>query len=219
MRNQFWILLLFVIIIQCKQSAETQSDLGSENIPDITTTDNPVQLDNLKAYLNKPLDFTMFRSVKGYNYNSGAYTPKNNYFKPDTVGFYYRFFLFQKPKNYDSDNWIEKFHEDGIRILTYMFGDKIDESSEMEIIEIKSRVADSALMESNFVDKGQNEIINEFGNNYFTFDSTINYYIENKLLVLMIDKNRVREFRYMKTNCSVDTILIKKLLVDYNWRE
>ena len=218
-QRYLFILLLFILFSRCNTKNKNEfKQLDTVSQIDTVLKSELIYNEQLKNYLDKPLDFEKFRKQKNHNEQSHGINPKSDiYFKPDTVGFYYRFFMFERPAIYSSDEWIELCKEDGIRVIVYMFGREIKSSVKKELIEIKSRVNDPDLLESNFVGMEKIEITSKFGKPYLETNSFLHYVYENKMISLNMLNDSVIYFRYLKTNMKIDSNMIENHLDKVDW--
>ena len=156
--------------------------------------------------LTNPFDLQKLKKAKGQS-NSGGWTKKPYYFKPDTVGMYYCFTLWQSYNGYYGENKNDKVHlEDGLVIITYKplgkYKDNYFDPTET-LIEVILRYNDYDLPELAFVGLDTVKIKNKLGDNFLRKDNCFIYSKGKKVLTVKIKGRIVEWLKWTRLNLSL----------------
>jgi hypothetical protein len=175
-------------------------------------------VDNL---LSTPFDLQNFKKVKGQS-NSGGASKKLYYFKPETKGIYYRFFLFRPLTGYkyiaNGKRTIEVRMENGLQIITFKpFGkyqyDYYDPTE--TLIEVTARYNDKDLPELAFIGLDTVSIKSKLGDKILRKGSCFIYYHNKNVLTLRINNGTVDWLKYTRLNFKINKSNIPNgLLID-----
>ncbi|MCF8374246.1 MAG: hypothetical protein K9H64_21670 [Bacteroidales bacterium] len=222
MKQNFIYILIIFLLVQCRNA--TNEKIDKHAFANTNYKAQPINgvlvnetNENLKHLLTTPIDINEFRRKKDFHDQSGSGKGNEFYFKPDTVGFYYCFFLFRKSEFYTGEEWMRICGEDGIQIMVYMFGDEISNYAKNETIVIKSRVNDPDLGDWNFVGQNINNIYQRFGVKFISYNGLIAYNHENKVLVFKEVNDKVIWFQFVKLreDIAIDDKLLKEFEIEY----
>ena len=175
-------------------------------------------VDNL---LTTPFDLQNFKKVKGQS-NSGGASKKLYYFKPDTKGMYYRFFLFQPLTGYKyvagGKRTIEVRLQNGLQIITFKpFGKyQYDYSDPTEtLIEVIAHYNDKNLQELAFIGLDTLSIKSKLGNKFLRKGGCFIFHYDKNVLTLKIKNGTVDWLKYTRLNFKLNKNNIPNgLLVD-----
>lgn len=169
--------------------------------------------------LKKPFDLQKFKEAKGQS-NSGGATKRSYYFKPDTAGMYYSFFLFPCLCGYIGETPNKNVHmEDGLQIVTYKpngkyKADYLDPTE--TLIEVIARFNDNDLPELAFVGLDTVKIKQRLGDNFIRKDNCFIYTKDKSALTLKIKGKTVEWLKYTRLNISLTKDNVPSELVTMN---
>lgn len=156
--------------------------------------------------LKKPFDLQKFKKARGQS-NSGGAAKKPYYFKPDTAGMYYGFFLFNCLCGYIGETPSKDIHlENGLKIITYkpLGKYKYDYFDPTEtLIEVVAHFNDNDLPELAFVGLDTVKIKKKLGDNFLRKDNCFIYTKDKMALTLKISGKRVEWLKYTRLNISL----------------
>lgn len=174
---------------------------------------------NIDELLNNPFDLQRFKKAKGQS-NSGGATKKQYFFKPDTAGVYYSFFLFPCLCGYIGDTPSKNVHmENGLQIITYKplgkyENDYLDPTE--TLIEVTARFNDNDLPELAFVGLDTIKIKQRLGDNFLRKDNCFIYTKNKRALTLKIKGKTVEWLKYTRLNISLTADNVPSGLVTIN---
>jgi hypothetical protein len=208
-RALLYYMIVFVLFSNCisKTKNDRIEPIFDEGIPEDT---NRVQDDSLKRIavdnsqnkdsihfvelLNNPLDIREFKKAKRSS-NSGGFNKNSYLYKPhDVRGFFIHYFIFKG------------FGTIGPRIIAYRKGLDFGDFNEDRdtLVQVFSDMPDPDLSDLNLVGSSFNEIQDKFGQNYYKKDGFVIYYSGQNVLALNFSNGeKVRWFKWVKTNCLI----------------
>ena len=171
---------------------------------------------NTDSFLKKPFDLQKFKKARGQS-NSGGATRMPYYYKPETKGMYYHFFLFNCLCGYIGETPNENIHlENGLNIITYKpFGkykDSYFDPTEI-LIEVVARFNDKHLPELAFVGLDTVKIKKKLGDDFFRKSNCFIYSKDKRVLVLKIKAGRVECLKWSRLKTSINANNIPKELL------
>jgi hypothetical protein len=118
----------------------------------------------LEELLANPIDLVSYKAEYGTS-NSGHASQHDLFFRPDTVGFYYRYMLFHKLRSVLPTRPSESDLFENFRLITYKYGDSPGNfyDSDEELIAIECAMENETLGELDLVGLGPHEIKKRFG--------------------------------------------------------
>lgn len=193
-----------IIIAVDSTSRQDTGAIGSEaiqvsEIEAQSTSQNPALIQLFKD----PLDLRLFK-IKKRGANSGTRVRRSYFPKQDTIGHFYNYFWFHE---YRRRSAIRDPH-DAVIVNTFIFGNEIGtyEDVEEKLISIKGIVEDPDLGYLDLVERSVFELDSLFGPPQFTTDKHYIYHLNNDLLILGLEEEKVSWFNFLRTNLSFDNM-------------
>jgi hypothetical protein len=154
-------------------------------------------------FLKKPFDLQKFKKARGQS-NSGGAKKMPYYYKPETKGIYYHFFLFDCLCGYIGETPDKDIHlENGLMITTYKplgnYQDDYFDPTET-LIEVVAHFNDNDLPELAFVGLDTIKIKNKLGDPSYRKNNCFIYTKDKNVLVLKITGKRVEWLRWTRLN-------------------
>ncbi len=189
---------------------------------DTATLPEPIAVDSatlaFQQFMENPLNLVDYKNAK-MGSNSSVAQNNAHYFRPDSVGFYYRYMLFtpyQRPKVSQRIDEGDLFHN-GVNIITYMYGKvvgRFHDHNEM-LISFRSRYNDSDLGQADLVGKSREDIIDLLGEPPIEEGTLLIYHYNNNALALSMEDGNVVQFKYVKLNQPLTPDNIPEVVTTY----
>lgn len=225
--NIVWSLLLLSIIVSCG-SENNDTDINEKLDLDSTEMDVLIEKSNdlenvaehisvererLNAILAAPLNLKNYKAEYGTS-NSGSATKQDFFFKPDTVGFYYRYMMFHQLRNILNSHPSESdlFHK--FRIIVYKYGTDVGGfyADNEELIGIECAIKNETLGELDLVGLERSEVEKKFGNpdrvekkqTFYLSNQTVLSLYYDSLLDSVNTQSKVLGLKLVRVNASFD---------------
>jgi hypothetical protein len=160
----------------------------------------------LMEFLENPIDLKEFKKQNNRNVTTTVTNGKEYYYYPiinDSIFYSY---------NFIADNDRSK----GVNeVIVFKFGkNKHTYDDETEIlIELRIINNDTNLGRTNLIGFSKSELRAKFGSNFTTLDEQIIYSVNNKVLIFVMNNEKVESFYYSKlANEKIDRDVINKIL-------
>ncbi|GAB5416945.1 MAG: hypothetical protein Crog4KO_18120 [Crocinitomicaceae bacterium] len=216
-RSSLYYPILIALLFSCSDQASNPKEEPSKEIEaqkgTISTVDTIAVSDhsippkrNVDSLLLNPFDHVAYkRKKRGANSGGGGSEPY--FFRPDTAGMYYRYFLFHIPheKKYlgkDTSNRVSNGPSNsGGREITVFKPDDADKNMYDDpnevLIEFTQWINDTDLPELAYVGWTKKEIQEEFGQPDFEKNNAILYTFQNRILLFKIFNGSVKWLKYV----------------------
>lgn len=186
--------------------------VATSNAGDTVKNDNASRLPTRKidSLLLEPFDLYAYKQKKRGSNSSGE-SRKSYFFKPDTVGMYYSYFLFHLPTQkyigHDPNDPTGTSRNSGGREITVFKPDDEDQNQYGDrnetLIEFTQWYNDTDLPELAFVGWDVQEIKDKFGAPDFIKGNSYAYAFKNRALLFHISQGKVNWLKYVHANCPV----------------
>lgn len=180
--------------------------IKKDSVPETEASKTPEVNSKLTELLRHPLDIKAYKTKKR-GANSSTIRRRPYFYKPDTIGIFYEYMMFERIKGYRET---ETFT--GLRLKTYIYGTEIGwyENVEEEFIGIKSRLIDHDLGPLNLVNKTTDELSTLYAIDFPKQDSLVVAANEGDVLILHYRPDssgidRIDWFNLLRTNLSVQS--------------
>ena len=152
--------------------------------------------------MTNPINIPSFKKRVGGAHSGGA-KPQPYFYKPDTVGVYYHFWIFSKIK-YDKT---VKNHFNSLHLTTYIYGKVKDYfNANEEFISLKANHSYHQIGKLNFVGQELEELEAMYGKPQLNYKGSSIYYYNKTFLILHNSDQKVDWFRYIRTYTTLDDI-------------
>lgn len=207
----FFISIIFgvIMISSCDQKSALgpkKSSLKKNENSDSTSIDTIEiikDIDSFALLIESPKDILLYKQRK-QGANNGSARAYPHYYKPDSIGFYYKFLLFHPmPTNIHGADWF-----DGLRVVVYRYGKTIGHYTKDDdvFISLKAKIREPELREFNLVGNSKANIEAFLGENYLIKSDCIVYSSSNKTLVIKLEHGIVSWFKYTILNFEITNI-------------
>ncbi|MFT6503478.1 MAG: hypothetical protein ACJASQ_003615 [Crocinitomicaceae bacterium] len=168
-----------------------------------------VQYGKMDSLLLHPFDLPAFKRKKRGANSSGGGLKQAYYFRPDTVGMYYRYFLFGgSTKAYlgkRKSNLVR--HRNPVEITVYKVKDddwnSYNDPNEY-LIQLEAIYNDFDLPELAFIGWTRSEIAKNFGAPFYTKNNCMVYSKDNHVILFHFLGNRVDWLKYTNLNSNLE---------------
>ena len=176
-----------------------------------------VEKSYLESFLENPIDFQQFKKDYGPS-NSGGINGGPLY-KPDSVGMYLRFMLFNGNRDRNRKLGIsegQKFKE--LQFYVYRYGKTVGDffNTNEILVGFKCKFKDPSVKKADLVGKTKKEINVLFGNEYIRYKNYRIYEKNNRVLSLCFDGQIVLWTKYYHLMSPVHKDNIPELLLEFN---
>jgi len=201
--------ILFLAFISCKNVTGKKTEKVEIKIDSTELKIEKVekQSENLKlnSFLENPIDLQEFKAKKNRNVTTSVNNGLEHQYHPkfkDSIFYGY---------NFITDNIGTK----GVNeIVVFKYGEnkhKYEDETEI-LIELRIFNKDSDLGKANLIGISKTELESEFGIDYLTLDNRIVYSNKNKVLILELEKSKIKSYNYIKLSTKkIDIDLIRKI--------
>jgi hypothetical protein len=162
---------------------------------------------NLRRFLEKPVDWVQWKNMKGISNNGAATRPagEKSYYKPSERGFYYQYFNFPIfGQNTRGDSTPREGWGDVV-VVVYKFGQTVGDYYDKRevLIEIGAHVRDCDLGEANLVGMNVSDIMKKFGDGFIKKNDVMVYCLDGKALALGIRGGKIDWFHCVRINFDI----------------
>ena len=204
--------IVFLAFLSCKNVTEKRANESksdrSELLPEPDKVEEEKYLKNLNltSFLENPIDWQTFKNDRNGDVTTGVTNGSEFYFNPK----------FQDSIFYSYNLITDSIGEKGInKAIVFKYGDnkhKYDDETEI-LIELMVSNKDLDLGKANLVGITKTELESEFGLDYLTWENGIAYSDKNKVLILELNKSKVKSYQYIKLNTEkIDLDLIGQII-------
>lgn len=155
----------------------------------------------LFSFMNRPIKLKEYKKSQGQS-NSGIWGHKPYFYRPDTVGTYYRYFLFQKFFRKHGNKSVN-----GLVIGTYVYGKTIGDYNkvEEELMSIKAKYNEPKL-HFDLVGYTKDQVVELFGKGENRDTQNLVYFHDHSILILHFEQEKVAWFRYLRIKDPINVV-------------